>query len=82
MTYSYLCISIPEELQKYKKAVRNDNAEKRIQTVVPDFGVKLIKNESGELDCAAYYSDSGELLKRIYYNGAAVSCIKHFRNNT
>ena len=77
MTENYLCISIPEELQQYKKIANlidnNDNAK-----VVPntDFGVRLIRDMYGNPVHAEYYSDTGELLKKIFYeNKSEVICL-------
>ena len=81
MTQSYLCIFIPDELQQYTKAVTY--VENNIETADKNnnFGVKLIKDESGNLKGTAYYSNSGELIKKIYYDGSSVSTIKYYRNN-
>lgn len=79
----YLCISIPTELQQYTKVASliecDDSPDENLN---PDFGVKLIKDEQGNLTYAAYYSDTGELLKKIFYNGHTVSSIEHYRYNT
>lgn len=74
-------ISIPIELLQYKKYSELVNNQDANKLILPDFGVKLIKNADGELEYAAYFSDTGELLKKIYYEGSSVSCIKHYRNN-
>ena len=74
-------ISIPIELLQYKKYSELVNNQDATNLILPDFGVKLIKNADGELEYAAYFSDSGELIKKIYYEGSSVSCIKHYRNN-
>ena len=83
MSENYLCISIPEELQQFKKISRilEENNEPEQPTVNFDFGVKLVKDEQGNPAHAEYYSDTGELLKKIYYHGSAVSRIEHYRNN-
>ena len=83
MDQDYLCISIPTELQQYTKIVSNinDNTEHPIKEVNTDFGVKLIKDDKGNLIHAAYYSESGELLKKIFYDGPTVSSIEHYRYN-
>ncbi len=80
MQDNYLCISIPVELQQYQKSNRIADIANGETVEHQDFGVKVIKNSHGEIECTAYYSDSGELLKKIFYKGSAVSCIKHYRN--
>ena len=84
MSQDYLCISIPTELQQYKKIsdICTDSIkDSTTSEIKQDFGVKLIKDSNGNLSCAAYYSDSGELMKKIYYSGSIVSSIEHYRNN-
>lgn len=72
-------ISLPVELLEYKK--NTQKAPEGCSNInIPDFGVKLVKNDIGELEYSAYYSDSGELIKQVYYEGSSVSLIKHFRN--
>lgn len=78
MTQNYLCISIPEELQEFLKAV---TVIDEINEKPNNFGVETIKDELGNITCTAYYSNSGELIKRVYYNGSSVSSIEHYRNN-
>ena len=80
MTESYLCISIPIELQQYQK-VNKISAGENDEQPTADFGVKIVKDSNGDMQYAAYYSDTGELLKKIFYKGSAVSNIKHYRNN-
>ena len=81
MQQNDLCIAIPAELQEYKKtASQNDSYESK--NVKKDFGVKLIKDEYDNLVCAAYYSDSGEIIKKIFYQGSSISSIEHYRNGT
>ena len=82
MEQNYLCVSIPEELQKFQKIVESVQEDVETKCTKKDFGVKLLKDEFGNLSCAAYYSDIGELIKKIYYNGSSVSSIEHYRNNT
>lgn len=82
MTKNYLCISIPEELQQFSKLVdilENDSGQ---ESMYGDFGVKTIKDESGFIVGTAYYSDSGELIKKVLYKGTSVDHIEHYRNNT
>lgn len=83
MTKNYLSISIPRELQKYTKFVKLlDNIDEQdSDQIKSNFGVKLIQDKSGNLVCTAYYDDTGELIKQIFYNGSSISSIKHFRNN-
>ena len=80
MAENYLCVSIPAELQCYQKLtdlISNDD----LLEEKADFGVKFIKDDSGNLKFAAYYSDIGELIKKIYYEGSSISLIEHYRNN-
>ena len=81
MTGNRWCISIPEELQQYTINNSVSLDESKESFAAPDFGVKLIKDEQGNLKFAAYYSDIGELIKKIYYDGSSVSVIEHYRNN-
>lgn len=78
MSIDYLGISIPDELQQYKKNIIMPQPEKT--EVRTDFGVKVVKDQSGNPTHAEYYSDSGELLKKIYYKGSSISTIEHYRN--
>lgn len=80
MMQNYLCVAIPEELQVFsKEAAIVDNSDKNR----PDnFGVKQLKDADGNLTGTAYYSNSGELIKNIYYQGSSISKIEHYRNNT
>ena len=83
MNQDYLCINIPEELQQYNKIVSIiDKDTITSEEQAPDFGVKLIKDKNGNLIHTAYYSDNGELLKKIFYNGSTVASIEHYRNNS
>ena len=81
MVQNYLCIFIPEELQQFAKLVEPANDSISSIQTSRDFGVKLIKDEYGNLTCAAYYSDTGELLKKIIYKGSSVSTIEQYRND-
>ena len=80
---THLCISIPEELKQYTKLEelqeQNEDEDKKLTN---DFGVKIIKDEEGNLVCTAYYSDIGEIIKKIYYIGSSVASIEHYRNNS
>ena len=79
MTETYLGISIPDELKQFKKnIVIPDNTEAKVFR--NDFGVKVVKDKYGNPTHAEYYSDTGELLKKIFYNGSAISTIEHYRN--
>lgn len=80
MVNNRLCITIPQELQQYTKSQEVTEQSER-KKIAPDFGVKLVKDEQGNLKFAAYYSDLGELVKKIYYEGSSVSVIEHYRNN-
>lgn len=81
MTQNYLCISIPEELQQFSKVVTFLDNDIDSQNVKNDFGVKIVKDKCGNVTGTAYYSDTGELIKKIYYNGSSVSSIEQYRNN-
>ena len=81
MMQNYLCISIPDELQQFAKLMEPDDEIIQPKLNSQDFGVKLIKDEYGNLTCAAYYSDTGELLKKILYKGSTISSIEQYRNN-
>lgn len=84
MNFDYLCISVPTELKQYAKVVSIINKFEELpdKGVNADFGVKLIKDDKGNLIHAAYYSESGELLKKIFYDGSTVSSIEHYRYNS
>ena len=79
MSAEYIGISIPKELQQYKKNILIPEAEKTV--IRTDFGVKVVKDKSGNPTHSEYYSDSGELLKKIFYNGSSISTIEHYRNS-
>ena len=84
MNQDYLCISIPKELRQYTKVasiLTNDKVHS-VKEVNTDFGVKLIKDNKGNLIHTAYYSETGELLKKIFYDGSTVSTIEHYRYNS
>ena len=81
MTKSYLCISIPEELQKFSKVIDILECEEDTGSMFCDFGVKPIKDKSGITIGTAYYSDNGELLKKVMYKGSSVDYVEHYRNN-
>ena len=81
MTKNYLCISIPEELKQFSKVVDLIEEDNSSENLFKDFGVKTIKDSSGFVTGTAYYSDSGELIKKVLYKGAAVDHIEHYRNN-
>ena len=74
---SSLCISIPAELKRFQIVPPNARDENSSSV---EFGVRMQRGSNGEVQCAAYYSDSGELLKKVYYNGAFVANIIHYRN--
>ncbi len=78
MSENYLRISIPVELKQYQKLDNtiDDN------TITADFGVKIVKDSNGDMQYAAYYSDSGDIIKKIFYKGSSVANIKHYRDNT
>ena len=79
MVQNYLSISIPEELKKFSKEVELLETPSKVYKL-NDFGVKPIKNNSGNTVGNAYYSDMGELIKKVYYNGSSVIKVENFRN--
>lgn len=79
MSKDYLGIPIPDELQQYKKNVVYPKNENNI-VQMSNFGVKVVKDEFGNPLHAEYYSDYGELLKKIFYKGSSISTIEHYRN--
>ena len=79
MAQDYLCISIPEELQKFtKEAELVEPVSNNINT--KKFGVEPITDTLGNTVGAAYYSDTGELIKKVLYNGSSVKSIENYRN--
>ena len=81
MTNNFLGISIPEPLRCYCRVLQETENFYSPKPEVCDFGVKLIKDANGKFEFAAYYSDTGELLKKIYYKGSVLEHIEYFRNN-
>ncbi len=81
MKQSYLCIAIPEQLQEFTIVadIADDNTKDEKST--NNFGVKHITDECGNLIGSAHYSNSGELIKKIFYKGSSVATIEHYRNN-
>lgn len=80
MSRSTLCFSIPEELQIFKKS----SSLPQMQNIYPselNFGIKIIKKKDGTIDCTEYYSDSGYLVKKCYYNSVYITSVAHYRNN-
>ena len=75
------CIAIPEELYEYELGTEIEVPENKSLNINNDFGVRLIKDDKGKLICAAYYSDSGELIKKIFYDNYGIESIEHYRNN-
>lgn len=74
-----LCIAIPEELQRFRKQPNiKDNTEARFS--VADFGVQTVRKADGCMDFVAYFSDDGDLLKRIFYDGSVLAHIMYYRN--
>lgn len=79
MEQNYFSIPIPTELKQYQKIVDAITPMENEEKPETDFGVKLIKNTSGYVSEAHYYSDTGDLLKKIFYQGSTVCRIEHFR---
>lgn len=79
MEQNCISISIPTELKQYEKTEKIISESEILEDSCQDFGVKLIKNINGTISQAEYYSESGDILKKVYYKGSAVSCIEHFR---
>lgn len=80
MTENYLGISIPTELQQFKKNTVLPKKDEKPTVYRNDFGVKVVKDKDGNPTHAEYYSDTGELLKKIFYKGSSISTIEHYRN--
>ncbi len=80
MVANQLCISIPAEMQQFQKVI-DILDENRTDESVKDFGVKIIKDNEGNISCTAYYDNDGELLKKIFYSGAAVESVEIYRNH-
>lgn len=82
MANNYISISIPSELKQFEKIVKvissNDETEEFSKN---DFGVKLIKNDEGQVSEALYYSNTGDLLKKIFYSGSSIYRIEYYRDN-
>ena len=74
-----LCIAIPEELKKFRKQLNNKD-DKKTDFAVADFGVQSVRKPDGRIDNVAYYTDEGDLLKRIFYNGSVLAHILYYRN--
>lgn len=79
MVRGQTCVSIPEELQKYW--IMLSETDKQKMPVQVNFGAKIVKNSCGEIERVDYYSDSGDLIKSIYYNGFSIDSIKYYRNS-
>ncbi|MBR6126187.1 hypothetical protein IKQ21_00725 [bacterium] len=80
MSQSTLCVSVPEELKSFCK----NNKTKPIPIYYPseqNFGIKIVRKKNGEVDYTAHYSDTGELIKKSYYDGTSITRITYFRNN-
>lgn len=81
MTENNLCVTVPPELQCYQKFDGYcQKTEPNVQSPT-DFGVKVFRTPDGTIEHVAYYSDFGDIMKRVYYNGACISYIRHYRNN-
>jgi hypothetical protein len=78
LTSEIECVTIPAELLEYKKTSNSEIlADKKSNC---NFGVKIIKNQNGEIERTDYYTNYGDLIKSIYYKGSSISVIKHYRN--
>lgn len=77
-----LCVAIPAELFEYELEAEFELPDNKPLNIDNDFGVRLIKDDKGKLICAAYYSDYGELIKKIFYDTYGIESIEHYRNNT
>ena len=81
MTPNYLSIIIPEELLEFTNtAVEETDLNINDENTTILFGVKPIKDANGNITGSAYYTSTGELIKKIYYNGSSVEKIEHYRN--
>ena len=79
MNESNLCVSIPMELKVFCKKTEHVFISK-VPKMQNNFGIKLFKKPNGEIEYAAYYSDSGELVKKVFYDGFKIITTEHFRN--
>ena len=85
MSECKLCVTIPTELSCFIKS----SAAKKIDDVFfsktksnfLNFGVKLLKTKDGKVKCAFCYSDTGDLIKKIFYEGSSIKSIEYYRNN-
>ena len=72
-----LRFSVPQVLEAYKKGYETI-------TEYPDFndseGIQVVKNVNGKIEYVCYYSDTNELLKKVFYEGTAIICIENYRN--
>lgn len=80
MDQSTLCVSIPLELQSYKKTSKISFISKNYD-VKQNFGIKIIKKPDGKVNYTAHYTDSGELFKKCYYEDNDIVKISHFRSD-
>lgn len=79
MEQNYISTSIPIELRQYQKTVETIKAVTENKVSSADFGVKIVTNSEGNVSEAHYYSDTGDLLKKIFYKGSSVSRIEYYR---
>ena len=70
MPQSKLCVSVPLELRRYQKVSSTLPQEPELTNKSSDFGIKVIRNDFGAIDHVAYYSDTGDITKRVYYKGS------------
>ncbi len=80
MPQQKLCVSVPIELRCYQK-IKDMITETNLPEKENEFGIKIVKNILGAIDFVAYYSDTGDLLKRVYYKGTDAVKVRHYRNS-
>ncbi len=74
---NYYGVSIPSELSGYQK-IPVENSRPVNSNDYADIAVK--RNYDGELLYVNYYNNDKELIKQIYYDGVAISKIKHYKS--
>jgi len=77
MSQKLFNVTIPEELLEYAIVNADESSDSKTDK---NFGLKVIKNQCGEVERVDYYTNTGDLLKSIYYKGFSISTIKYYRN--
>ncbi len=72
-------VSVPQELMQFRKTYASQTT--KLETLQNyDYGVKIVKNDKGEIDSVLYYSDDNELQKQVCYSASEISSIKYYSN--